>query len=575
MKYLWSCVFVSAFFVACSSDGTCPQFESSVDGICQIVVPAVRLNTVGYSPSSTKEATYQDSANNAAFAIVDSKGNTVFTATAGAATLDADTSQTVRIADFSAFATAGTYTVHVPGVGDSASFTIAPNALQSALTASMTSFYLQRCGTAIAFDDSDNGMDYAHAACHMGDAHEDLLTVQAITATATGGWHDAGDYGKYTANGAFSAGMLLLAGEHIASVMNSLSLPIPEHGGALPDYLAEVKWELDWLLTMQLTDGSASEKIAGKNWPPNVLPNRDTQARYFDPATGSATGDFVAVMSRASRDYAPYDATYASTLQAAAAAGYAFLQANPSVALYTDPLSGGSAGYPPSDPATPHERLWALAEMWATTGDATLLTQLESSLGAVSVQDVWDWADVTNFAIFTYLDSTSTARNPTLVATLTASLVKSATNLGTGSDQNGYGRAMNGNYYWGANGVEARTAITLELASRFDPTNAARYVQVATRQVDHLLGRNPYARSQVTGVGYFPPQHPHHGPSEATNAPWPGFLVGGGNCQSKPATCVPALSWVDEAGDYYVNEVAINWSAPMVYALAMVQSHTN
>jgi endoglucanase len=148
--------------------------------------------------------------------------------------------------------------------------------------------------------------------------------------------------------------------------------------------------------------------------------------------------------------------------------------------------------------------------------------------------------------------------------------------LGAGSDKNGYGRAMNGSYFWGANGVEARTTITFELAMRLDPANAPRYLQLATRQVDHLLGRNPYARSQVTGVGWDPPKFPHHGPSAALHTPWPGFLVGGGNCYpGTPDSCIDALAWKDNAAIYQVNEVAINWSSPMVYALAMLESHSN
>ena len=41
---------------------------------------------------------------------------------------------------------------------------------------------------------------------------------------------------------------------------------------------------------------------------------------------------------------------------------------------------------------------------------------------------------------------------------------------------------------------------------------------------------------------------------------WPGYLVGGG--------WPKAADWVDVEENYRVNEIAINWNAPLVYALA-------
>ena len=47
----------------------------------------------------------------------------------------------------------------------------------------------------------------------------------------------------------------------------------------------------------------------------------------------------------------------------------------------------------------------------------------------------------------------------------------------------------------------------------------------------------------------------------AANAPaWPGYLVGGG--------WPKATDWKDEAARYDLNEIAINWNAGLIYALA-------
>src|SRR5206468_103253 len=100
-------------------------------------------------------------------------------------------------------------------------------------------------------------------ACHLADGRLDYVGDSGVTRDGTRGWHDAGDYGKYTVNGAFSAGMLLSAWERHRDGLGRLVLPIPESGGPIPDFLAEVKWELDWLLKMQYAaaDARVSHKL--------------------------------------------------------------------------------------------------------------------------------------------------------------------------------------------------------------------------------------------------------------------------------------------------------------------------
>src|SRR5262249_18473921 len=100
--------------------------------------------------------------------------------------------------------------------------------------------------------------------------------------------------------------------------------------------------------------------------------------------------------------------------------------------------------------------------------------------------------------------------------------------------------------------------VNLQLAYRL--TGRADFLDAAVRQVDHLLGRNYYGRSQVTGLGYKPPQHPHHRPSVAQGRVWPGLLVGGSQKSS--------TGWQDSSDDYQDNEVAINWGSALAYAFA-------
>ncbi len=80
--------------------------------------------------------------------------------------------------------------------------------------------------------------------------------------------------------------------------------------------------------------------------------------------------------------------------------------------------------------------------------------------------------------------------------------------------------------------------------------------------MNHLLGHNCYGRSFVTGIGFQPPLHPHdrRDNGEYLDHPWPGYLVGGPHPK--------ATDWHDEQADFRTNEIAINWNAALVYALA-------
>ena len=71
---------------------------------------------------------------------------------------------------------------------------------------------------------------------------------------------------------------MLAAWELFSDRLAAVELPfIPEHGSELPDFLSELKWELDWLLKMQYDDGSGRihHKIHSPSFPSlEVLPAR-------------------------------------------------------------------------------------------------------------------------------------------------------------------------------------------------------------------------------------------------------------------------------------------------------------
>ena len=294
---------------------------------------------------------------------------------------DPDTGVTYYVADFTPFTTEGEYYLATPGLlvdgvpARSAPFKIAANVFSGLLSKAMLSFYGQRCGTALEI--KIDSTTWKHAECHKKDAYQKYLPplYENSIKPSLHGWHDAGDYGKYTTNGAFAAGMLLQAWERFQPALNALSLPIPEHGGALPDFLAEVKWELDWLLTTQRDDGAVSFKVTELMFGAFVAAEADSVPRYYADVNDSAAANFIAVMAQASRIFAPYDRELADTYIDVARKSYAFLgaQAEP----YKSTVAPFTTGdYDVSRPDTDN-RLWAAAEMWVTTGEAPFLVDFE------------------------------------------------------------------------------------------------------------------------------------------------------------------------------------------------------
>jgi endoglucanase len=529
----------------------------------------IRLSSLGYLPLRAKLAAVVQPA--AAFSVVrDSDGAVVLTGPLTGPVNDADTGESVLTADFSALAEPGTYHLEVDGVGRSVSFPVDADAYRGAFETSMLGFYGWRCGTAVSFDYA--GTHFGYPACHLQDAHTEPLGGTGV-GDGLGGWHDAGDYGKYTVNSALSVAVLLAAWEDYQAVLAPLRLQIPETGGALPDFLAEVKWELLWMLKMQYspTDGRVSHKITEASHPGFVMPQADTAARSFVPYGTGATADFAAVLAKASRAYRPYDAAFADRCLTAARLSYEFLTANPGNVA---PAETGFIGtqYASSDT---DDRLWAAAEIWAATGDTAALSAFETGLRPPAVSVDFDWPSLANLGVFTYLGSAQDGRDASVLAGFQSALVSAADTLVRNHRAGGYGRALT-NYYWGVNGSLARTCMVLSQAYRVAANPD--YIDTCADQLAFLFGRNPFNRSLVTGLGHDPPLHIHHRPSAADGiaAPYPGLLVGGGWAYREiqgppliPACTLPeGLCWSDDQNNYMTNEVAINWNAALVYALA-------
>ena len=107
----------------------------------------------------------------------------------------------------------------------------------SALTGALVKgLYYQRCGCAL---EAAHAGPYAHAACHTAPAK--LYENPEVELDASGGWHDAGDYGRYVSPAAVTVGHLLYAYRWFPKAFQD-ALNIPESGNGLPDVLNECRF---------------------------------------------------------------------------------------------------------------------------------------------------------------------------------------------------------------------------------------------------------------------------------------------------------------------------------------------
>ncbi len=515
----------------------------------------VFLNSLGFLPDGSKVATIVGDSGQ--YFIKDAATHkVVFEGKTGNAVSQQDVDQTGFIADFTSFTDAGTYFLETKNGSKSINFNIDANTYDSAFYTTMRGFYLWRCGMAV--EGKHHGITYKQGACHLDDGGLDYTEFGAKHKDGTGGWHDAGDYGKYVVNAGITMGQLFMAWDNFQPKLDKFALDLPETAKGYPEYLEELKWETDWLLKMQYPDSSGriSHKLTRLNFSAFIMADQDTAKRYFTEWGTTATANFVAVMAEAARYFKPYDEAYAKTCLDAAIRSYNFLAKNPDYKRWKQRefRTGGYQAYdnPP--------RIWAAAELWKTTGDTKYLADFESKITSARtlVDFNWDWGNPKNLGVYTYLLSEKEGRNPELVDKLKQMAIAIADTIVNFTQTDIYGRPFE-QYYWGCNGTVARLSSNLYVAYKLTGDN--KYKEAGQQILGHIFGRNYYGRSYVTGLGIDPVMHPHDRRSGADgiDTPWPGYLVGGGH---------KATDWVDKQENYSVNEIAINWQAPLVYTLA-------
>jgi len=531
--------------------------------ICTIAV-----NQIGYPARAAKIACFTKAGE---FRVVDAAtGETVFTGRTGGLADDPNSGVRVAQGDFTALSAPGRYRIEMDGER-SAEFEVSERPYDALHRGLLKAFYYFRCGM-----DLDPGFAgrWAHGACHLSPAI--VYDDPERRIDGRGGWHDAGDYGKYTVPGAKAVADLLLAYECYPDAFRR-PVPIPETDGRAPDVLHECRYELDFLLKMQDgASGGVHHKLTTLRFPPlNRKAEEDDGALYVMPVSPTATADFAAVMAQASRIYRPFDPAYADRCLAAALRAWDWLERNPDAPGYRNPpdVFTGEYGDRRGDR---DERYRAAAELYRATGGEAYHEAFRRLAKEEFDKFALGWADVGGYGTIAYLLNGRERADAALYDELLAGLRAEADRIAAIAAAEGYRVSLERKeYVWGSNMLVMNDAMLLLIAHRLH--GEASWRAAALDQIHYLLGRNVLGVSFVTGFGERAYRNPHYRPgvADGVDDPVPGFVSGGPNAglhdecmrrrlQGKP----PAQCYIDHQDSYAGNEVTIYWNSPAVFAVS-------
>lgn len=577
----------------------------------------IRIDQAGFETRGPKIAVLASTqAKPLAWTLTDASGTVVASGQTTPIGPDAASGESVHRIDVATFRTPGTgYRLHV-GAATSHPFAIADRPFAPLVTAAMAFFYQQRSGVPILpayVERSDLPRPAGHApdiaTCFAGRDQKGVIWPGCnYSLDATGGWYDAGDQGKYVVNGGVSAWTLLDLHERLAAWGDADAfadgrLALPERGNGKDDLLDEARVEVAFLLAMQIPDGTtlavapeagvlgktitrfetidagglAHTKIADEHWTGlPTAPADDHERRFLYPPSTAATLNMVGVAAQCARIWRTIDPAFATKCLTAARRGWAAALRHPNLLTSSD--FTGSGGYGDSD--VRDEFTFAAAQLYATTNETVFLDRLRKDGIFTDPGADIGWGSLKLAGALTLATLRGTLPN-TDRAPLRNRILALADEFVAESKRSGYGIPFAGtDYPWGSNSAILNRAVVLGVAWQIDRKPAYRDAVVAS--LDYILGRNPLDRSYVTGIGARPMQHPHHrfwakDADARYPAPPAGVLSGGPNSAEarNPGPmhgCAPQSCWVDDYRAFTVNEVTINWNAPLVWTAAFLDA---
>lgn len=573
----------------------------------------IRMNQVGFQPAISHRAILADASQTPQpWVLVDARNNVVARGRTEPFGADKDSGETVHRINFRAAPGLG-YRIRV-GSRTSRPFAVSQDIYDRLPLDALNYFYQNRAGVPI--EARYSGAAWARPAGHVNeratcvsgkDSKGNAWPGCPYTLDVSGGWYDAGDHGKYVVNGGISLWTLLNQYERQQARGKTATFAdgrarLPEAGNGVNDLLDEARFEIEYFFKMQVPDGTrlkvpvgikrtvenmpfteidasgmVHHKLASERWTAVPTPPQDDRlTRQLFPPSTAATLNFAATMAQCARVWRSIDPALSGRCLAAAEKAWTAARRNPEVYALAD--FTGSGGY--GDGELSDEFYWAASELYATTGKAEYLGAVRGSpfhLQRPVTEPSWPGVGA--------LGTITLATVPTSLPEdernrLRASLIAAADRFLLDTRKQGYAIPYAPQSWpWGSTSSLLNRAMILGLA--YDYTGEGKYRTGVTDAMDFILGRNPLDTSFVAGYGERAMRNPHHRhwanmiDPKLPIAP-PGAISGGPNngamgdpvAQQLRGKCAPMKCWADDTRSYAMNEVAINWNAPLVWVSA-------
>lgn len=424
-----------------------------------------------------------------------------------------------------------------------------------------------------------------------------------------GGWADAGDYGQYVVNGGIAVWTLQYVferfqqgGELAGLGWHGNRLALPESQPGVSEILLEARWQMEFMLRLQIPDGEyvwvdaratgtemshpveidggglVHHKLHERQWLPlPLLPADADQPRFLIPPSTAATLNLAATAAQCSRVWRELDPDFAGQCLTAARRAFDAATQHPDL-LARDTFDGGGAY---GDLDLRDEFYWAATELYLATRE---MTYRDTANIFRNQMDQWRPVFWANTELLAELSAQLTAGDTAVRAAANQTIIDTAIQYLSDMQDTGYLYPLTPDEItWGSNANLLNRALILAAAHDIDPTQG--YRDGVVHAMDYLLGRNPLDQSYIAGHGERAMQHPHHrfwangADPEFPVAP-PGALSGGPNhrimtdpiAREMRGHCAPQTCWADHVDAYALNEVAINWNAPLFAISAFLEA---
>jgi endoglucanase len=565
----------------------------------------IRINLMGYKPSSTKVAVWCAKSNKSlrktlhVFQLVDaSTRKVVFQGNAGEPMGSyGPFTQTHRL-DFSSFKTAGQYYIQANDAV-SPTFTIGEDVYKGMADFSLQYMRQQRSGYNPFLKDS----------CHTNDGYTMYGPMKDSThIDVSGGWHDATDYLQYSMTSANATYHLLAAYRDFPMVFGDAfqASGLPGSNN-IADVVDEAKWGLDWLLKMHPREDWMFNQLADdRDHVGFRLPVKDNAnygkgterpvyfvtgepqglSKYKNATTGtsSTAGKFSSAFALGSQLFNA-DSLYAKLLAERARSAYTFGNRKPG---YTQTASY-TAPYIYEESNWVDDMELATAQLYAITKDTRYLKE-SFRYAQQEKQTPWLGRDTAShyqwypFINIGHYELAKLADRP-IKKTVIQFYKEGIESVYKKAKENAFFRGVP--YIWCSNNLQASFAIQCYWYREL--SGDKRYEELEQSTFDFLLGCNPWGTSMVIGLpaGGDYPDDPHSSLNVLHGYQCLGSLVDGpiyGSIyrQQRGVSVVRGDEYAefqssyvvyhDDYGDYATNEPTMDGTASLIYLLAIKES---